>query len=51
MGAIGVEYGILGVPFVSPYTLMRYRLRPVQAGFVVYGLLGGAFGLLAGKRL
>lgn len=51
VGAVGVHHGILGVPFVSPYTIMRYRLHPVQAGFVVYGLIGGVFGILAGKRL
>ncbi|CAE8652828.1 unnamed protein product [Polarella glacialis] len=52
-GALGVQYGLLGVPFASPTFFMRYPgISPPMAAFLVYGSLAGVMGgMLGGKRL
>jgi hypothetical protein len=52
MGAVGVSTGQLGIPLLDHSFFYRYpQIKPVQAGFCVYGLVGLAFGVLSGKTL
>jgi hypothetical protein len=51
IGYLGVRSGRLGVPFVNPYMLYHYNLRPQVAAFGVYGGMAGILaGVLGGKR-
>mmetsp|Transcript_48486 Transcript_48486/g.115281 ORF Transcript_48486/g.115281 Transcript_48486/m.115281 type:complete len:132 (-) Transcript_48486:52-447(-) len=50
LGAIGVQRGSVGVPFVTPDLYYRYpSLTPVHAAFLVYGSLAACLGAIGGK--
>lgn len=51
LGYIGVQRGVLGVPFVNPYILYGSRFPPGVIGGAVYGLMGGVLATLGGKQL
>ena len=51
LGYIGVSRGLMGVPFVNPYTLYGSRFPPGLIGAAVYGAMGGALATLGGKRI
>lgn len=52
VGYVGVKSGNLGIPFVDGYFFYRYPYisRPM-AGCLVYGAIGGFFGMAAGKSI
>ena len=51
MGSIGVHKGWMGIPFIDSHFFIRHpTLSPRVVAFAVYGSLGGAFALLAGKQ-
>ena len=50
LGYGGVQAGKLGIPFVDPSFVYRYRtLSPPQLAFCVYGGLAGALAGFGGK--
>ncbi len=52
LGFFGVQRGVLGIPFIDSSVFYRYpSLRPPTVGFVVYGGIGGLFGVLGGKPI
>ncbi len=52
IGYIGVATHRIGIPFIDPYTLMRYPfVSPAIAGFAVYGSMGFGLALLGGKPI
>ncbi|KAL9190788.1 hypothetical protein ACHAXT_000494 [Thalassiosira profunda] len=50
LGYIGVSRGMLGVPFVNPYTLYSMR-NPALLGGAIYGALGGTLAAVGGKPM
>jgi hypothetical protein len=52
MGAAAVATGKAGIPLIDHSFFYRYpAVKPPMAGFVVYGLMGLASGMLGGKQL
>ena len=51
LGYVGVGHGIVGIPFGHILPSALYRLRPAQAGAVVYGAITGTLGALSGKPI
>jgi hypothetical protein len=52
IGFLGVRSGSLGIPFVDPTFVYRYRgLSPAGLAFLVYGAMGGVLAGLGGKPL
>jgi hypothetical protein len=51
LGSVGVQSGVLGVPFVPPHVLYSPRYNPLMIAFAVYGGLGMAVGSLSGKPI
>ncbi|CAD7965466.1 unnamed protein product [Amoebophrya sp. A120] len=53
LGAVGVHYNQLGVPFLTQttYRQLPQWVKPVHAGFVVYGGIAMGFAMLMGKPL
>lgn len=52
IGAVGVQNGYLGIPFVDHSFFYRYpQVRPAMIAFAVYGAIGGVLGSLGGKPL
>ena len=51
IGAIGVQAGFLGVPFVPPHVLYSPRYNPLAIAFAVYGGLAMTVGSLSGKPI
>ena len=49
LGYVGVGQGLVGVPFGHMLPSAMYRLRPAQAGALVYGAMTGVLGALSGK--
>jgi len=50
LGFVGVQRGILGVPFVDAYFFYRHpQITPAMAGAMVYGAMGGVLATLGGK--
>lgn len=51
IGYLGVTSNRLGIPFVDPYSLHKFRpLTPGGVAFVVYGGIGFALASLGGKK-
>jgi len=52
LGALAIQKGIADVPFMDTRMMhLRFGIKPVQLGFLVYGALGMAFGAAGGKRI
>ena len=50
LGSIGVQTRRVGIPFVNELFFYKYPfISPPMMGFVVYGMMGGAFGMLGHK--
>ncbi len=52
LGYVGVSTHRIGIPFVDPFSLMRYPfISPAMAGAAVYGSFGLGLAMLGGKRI
>ena len=52
IGYVGVQAGLLGVPFVHPSFVYQHRtLSPPQLAFMVYGACAGGMAAFGGKDL